>query len=103
MPSEDMVAPARWVMGPPSPTICGSLSTFALAARACMITLIALIGHWVHAYLGGVALAPVPSDKDPMTNDTGKLFNWHPVLMTLAFGVFMVSRAKGQDHSRLSG
>ena len=59
-----------------------------------MIALITLIGYWVHAYLGGVGFAPVPSNKDPMTNDTGQLFNWHPVLMTLAFGVFMVSHKK---------
>lgn len=37
--------------------------------------------------LGGVALHPVVTKAG--ANDTGALFNWHPVMMTLGFGVLM--------------
>lgn len=30
-----------------------------------------------------------PTPVEAGGNDTKKVFNWHPVLMTLAFGVFM--------------
>ncbi|KXZ47371.1 hypothetical protein GPECTOR_36g92 [Gonium pectorale] len=53
-----------------------------------ILALLILIGHWVHVTLGGVALAPVEL-PDGTGNDTSKLFNWHPVLMTLAFAVLM--------------
>lgn len=39
--------------------------------------------------LGGVALGPTSIKDKPDENSTTKLFNWHPILMTLAFGVFM--------------
>lgn len=40
-------------------------------------------------HLGGLALAPTAASGQGGGNDTGKLFNWHPLLMTLAFCVFM--------------
>eukprot|EP00884_Botryococcus_braunii_P004417 jgi/Botrbrau1/13977/Bobra.117_2s0007.1 len=45
-----------------------------------------LIAIWVFSYLGGLSLHPKISMKG---NDTGGIFNWHPLLMTLAFPVLM--------------
>jgi hypothetical protein len=42
-----------------------------------------IVAWWVGARLGGVAASPDAS------GGTQRLFNWHPVLMTLAFPVFM--------------
>jgi hypothetical protein len=36
---------------------------------------------WVFAYLGGVSGTPEPTSTG---NDTSKLFNMHPLFMTLA-------------------
>jgi len=58
-----------------------------MVARLVSVLVVTLVGVWVGKDLGGVALAPVP--KEGGTNDTNQLFNWHPVLMTLAFAVFM--------------
>jgi hypothetical protein len=77
----DYIMPAKWVIGPPAP------SWLSYIARALIVTVLTLVIHWVHVYLGGVALAPVPDGKGG--NDTGHLFNYHPILMTLGFGVFM--------------
>ncbi|PNW74130.1 hypothetical protein CHLRE_13g586600v5 [Chlamydomonas reinhardtii] len=77
------VQPARWAVGPPAP------KAIAWLARATSLAILILIGHWVHVTLGGVGLHPQPL-PDGSGNDTGKLFNWHPILMTLGFAVFMV-------------
>eukprot|EP00210_Caulerpa_lentillifera_P005646 g5399.t1 len=42
---------------------------------------------WILEYLGGMATSP--DDKPGGANDTGGLFNWHPLMMTFAFPVFM--------------
>lgn len=70
------VHPSKWHIGPPSPTYLVWL------ARCCMLLLLGVVVIWVSACLGGLAFAPVG-------NDTSLLFNWHPILMTLGFGVFM--------------
>ena len=45
-----------------------------------------LLSAWIFGYLGGLSLAPVVKDPEmPETNDTASLFNWHPLLMMLAF------------------
>ncbi|GFR52706.1 hypothetical protein Agub_g15335, partial [Astrephomene gubernaculifera] len=75
------VQPARWAIGPPPPRITQHL------ARICSLVILILVGHWVHAYLGGVAFGP--EGHADGSNDTSKLFNWHPVLMTLGFAVLM--------------
>lgn len=49
---------------------------------ACLVVVIA----WVRT-LGGVSLRPVWTNST--TNDTGKLFNWHPIVQTTAFAVLM--------------
>ncbi|GLC43932.1 hypothetical protein PLESTB_000211100 [Pleodorina starrii] len=76
--------PSRWFVGPPAPR--GT----AFLARACSLAILVLVGHWVRVPLGGVGIQPVPVPEDKGGgNDTSKLFNWHPVLMTLGFAVFM--------------
>lgn len=42
---------------------------------------------WLFGYLGGLRLSPKPLAQGG--NDTGQLFNWHPLLITLAFPVLM--------------
>ena len=40
---------------------------------------------WIWGYLGGVSVSPRVTDVETGANDTSQLFNWHPVLMTLAY------------------
>ena len=54
-----------------------------LAPRAAWVVLLGLVGSWVGKHLGGVAAGVGDG------TDTSRLFNWHPVLMTLAFGGLM--------------
>jgi hypothetical protein len=54
-----------------------------LAPRAAWVVLLGLVGSWVGKHLGGVAVGVGDG------TDTSRLFNWHPVLMTLAFGGLM--------------
>ncbi|KAL6763634.1 eukaryotic cytochrome b561-domain-containing protein [Haematococcus lacustris] len=75
------VAPEKWAIGPPAP------KAFAYLARLLMLLLVVTVGHWIRVHLGGVAIMPVSTGPD--ANDTGALFNWHPLLMVLGFGVFM--------------
>ena len=60
-----------------------------LATRVMQAIVVLLMILWVTVFLGGLALSPTPSPTDPATNNTGKLFNWHPLLMTFAFAVCM--------------
>ena len=48
----------------------------------CLVVVVA----WV-AKLGGISLRPVWINAT--TNDTGKLFNLHPIIQTAAFAVLM--------------
>jgi hypothetical protein len=59
------------------------LSTISLLARACGVATLLVVGLWVHQ-LGGVSTRP---EQDGASTD--RLFNWHPVLMILGFGVLM--------------
>jgi hypothetical protein len=43
---------------------------------------------WVFQHLGGVALSPKQTAA-PGVNDTGVIFNWHPLLMAIAFPLLM--------------
>lgn len=54
----------------------------ALAARILALVVLALVAAWV-SLLGGLAAGADDGGK------TGRLFNWHPLLMTLAYVVFM--------------
>lgn len=51
-----------------------------------LVTLI-LVATWVYKYLGGLSFSPKYINLK--ANDTGGIFNWHPLLMTLAFPVLM--------------
>jgi hypothetical protein len=59
------------------------LSMIILSARVCGVATLLIVGIWVHQ-LGGVSTKP---EQDGASTD--RLFNWHPVLMTLGFGVLM--------------
>lgn len=74
--------PSNWVVGPPAP------AGTAWLARAAYLGAFSLVVAWVAGHLGGVALRPENTSEEG-ANDTSKLFNWHPILMTLAFVVFM--------------
>ncbi|GIL75477.1 hypothetical protein Vretimale_8111 [Volvox reticuliferus] len=78
------IQPARWFIGPPPPRGTSFL------ARTCSLAIMILVGHWVRVPLGGVGVKPVPvNGNTPGENDTGKIFNWHPILMTLGIVVLM--------------
>lgn len=59
----------------------------AAAARLCAIAVLSIVTWWVSAKLGGVSASPDVGADGSVT--TARLFNWHPVLMTLGFPVFM--------------
>ena len=67
-------------MHPPPPKGLSILTR--ILELACLLVVIA----WVRT-LGGVSLRPVWTNST--TNDTGKLFNWHPIVQTTAFAVLM--------------
>lgn len=61
-----------------------TLTASTIAIRQLGIFL--FLSVWIFGYLGGLSLGPVVRDPaDPDTNDTSTLFNWHPLLMMLAF------------------
>lgn len=76
----------------PGPVIHGGRSTWArglcLSLRAAQAALAVLMCAWVFGSLGGLRLSPSPGAL-PGTNDTGQIFNWHPLLVTLAFPLLM--------------
>lgn len=77
-----MPSPAVWPwLGPPTPT------WVKIAARLSMLSLLGLTVLWI-SKLGGLSLSPDVT-VNVSGNNTGRLFNWHPLLMVLAFGVFM--------------
>lgn len=58
----------------------------SLAIRLLQLGIFLLLTIWIFGSLGGLSLSPVVHDPaDPSTNDTSALFNWHPLLMMLAF------------------
>ncbi|KAI8469941.1 MAG: cytochrome b561 [Monoraphidium minutum] len=59
----------------------------ALAARVVAVTVLAIVAWWVSQLLGGVSASPDVAADGAIS--TGRLFNWHPVLMVLAFPVLM--------------
>ncbi|KAK9918139.1 hypothetical protein WJX75_001570 [Coccomyxa subellipsoidea] len=72
--------PIYW-LGPPAP------KSFSIITRLLQIVTLILVAVWVLHDLGGVAFTP--KRVNLLTNDTGVIFNWHPLLMTLAFPVLM--------------
>lgn len=73
--------PAVWGVGPPPPRL------FTHLTRLLQLVCLLLMVLWVTLHLGGLRLSPQPTGPD--TNDTGALFNWHPLLLALAFPVLM--------------
>lgn len=59
----------------------------AAAARCLNVVLGICVAIWVLAYLGGLGFAPKPGPDG--SNDTGIIFNYHPLLMVLAFPILM--------------
>jgi cytochrome b-561 len=76
-------APAHWAVGPPAPRAVG------LAVRALQAAILAAVLACVFGVWGGLALAPTAADAATGANATGRIFNWHPLLMALAFPLLM--------------
>lgn len=75
--------PVVWWIGPPPPLAVTRLTrVLQLGALCAMVT-------WVFGFLGGLRLSPQPTAPDGSANDTSQLFNWHPLLITVAFPVLM--------------
>lgn len=55
----------------------------ALALRIVQVGITGLLLIWIFIYLGGLSFSPKMIDEE--TNDTFGIFNWHPLLMSLAF------------------
>lgn len=71
-------------MGPPPPRVLSA------ATRALQLAVLAAMLAWVLGPLGGLSLSPRPVPGGAAgANDTSQLFNWHPLLLTLAFPVLM--------------
>lgn len=69
-------------IGPPAPPLAGAL----VRALQVAIAVAALI--WI-SLLGGVRFTPRVTDPATGANDTGGVFNWHPLLMLIAFPLAM--------------
>jgi len=54
-----------------------------IVLRVSQILIALLLIIWIWGYLGGVAFGPKAIDAE--TNDTSQLFNWHPIVMALAY------------------
>jgi hypothetical protein len=70
-----MLDPLLASLARPPPTLLPRLA-FALAAASVLA--------WVLGPLGGLSTRPTPAPDGAPANDTGKLFNWHPLLMIVA-------------------
>jgi hypothetical protein len=58
-----------------------------MVTRLLQFTCFLLMIVWISVYLGGLRLSP--KDTGEGANDTSQLFNWHPLLITLAFPLLM--------------
>lgn len=83
MQAPEEVLPAPWARatGPPPPRF------FTLFTRLLQCACFLLMVGWVFGHLGGLRLSPAPTADGG--NDTSQLFNWHPLLMALAFPLLM--------------
>jgi cytochrome b-561 len=79
VPSE---SPLFKVIGPPAPLAATYI------ARTFQIIIFVSILVWV-SLLGGLRFSPKETDPTTGANDTSGVFNWHPLLMTFSFVVFM--------------
>ena len=63
----------------------GRSQSIVILIRILQVVLGLLLCIWVFGYLGGVSLSPKVTDEVTGENETFGIFNWHPILMTLAF------------------
>ena len=69
------------------PRTTPSGSGLSLATRCLQLSALTLVAWWVFGCLGGVGFAPTATSDGG--NDTSPVFNWHPLVMVLAFPVLM--------------
>jgi len=62
----------------------GSAATL-LASRVLQLCIFLGVVIWATFFLGGFAFSPSDPDATTGANDTSKIFNFHPVLMALAY------------------
>ncbi len=72
---------AKTFLGPPPPR------WFTWLTRGCEFTTFILVTVWVFKDLGGLAFTAVSTGTN--ATDTSGIFNWHPLLMSLAYPVLM--------------
>ena len=72
---------AKTFLGPPPPR------WFTWLTRGCEFTTFILVTVWVFKDLGGLAFTAISTGTN--ATDTSGIFNWHPLLMSLAFPVLM--------------
>ena len=72
---------AKTPLGPPPP------QWFTWLTRLVELTTFLLVLIWVFKDLGGLAFTAVSTGAN--STDTSGVFNWHPLLMSVAFPVFM--------------
>ena len=72
---------AKTPLGPPPPR------WFTWLTRLVEFTTFLLVLIWVFKDLGGLAFSAVSTGNN--ATDTSGVFNWHPLLMSVAFPVFM--------------
>lgn len=71
---------AQWSIGPPAPKFT------MLIVRLAQLGGLSLMVLWIFGFLGGLRFSPLQTEGG---NNTNGLFNWHPLLMTVAFVVLM--------------
>lgn len=76
------VQPSKWLIAPPPKG-----HFLAFFARFIGLLSLGLCILWIQSYNGGVGLTP--KEGPDGSNDTAPVFGWHPILMMLAFAVFM--------------
>ena len=64
-------------------SIGGAQAVLSWATRLSQLTTLLTMLIWVFGFLGGVRVTPEVLEGN--ANDTGGVFNWHPICMTLAF------------------
>jgi len=63
----------------------GRSQSIIILIRVLQVLIGLFLSIWVFGYLGGVSFSAHVTDEETGANDTFGIFNWHPLLMTLAF------------------
>lgn len=69
----------------PGGDVIGRSQSIVILIRVLQVLISFLVCIWVFGYLGGLSLSPKVTDQETGENVTSGIFNWHPILMTLAF------------------